>query len=83
MTPNPAHPLDGGTSGPVPTQAPLARRHKRTKRAILWIAGAIAVLVGSAMGYHHFILDWEGRPICHKGLMLVSFLTIDTSGACW
>jgi hypothetical protein len=47
----------------------------RTKRALFWIGGTIAVLVGFALAYYHFILDWEGRPICHKGLML-SLLTV-------
>jgi hypothetical protein len=46
-----------------------------TRRTILWIAGTIAVLVGSALGYYHFILDWEGRPMCHKQIML-SLLTV-------
>ena len=41
----------------------------RTKRVILWIGGTFAVLVGSASSYYHFILDWEGRPFCHKQIM--------------
>ena len=41
-----------------------------TKRAIFWIGGTMALLVGSALGYYHFILDWHGRPICHKQITL-------------
>jgi hypothetical protein len=47
-------------------------RHKRIIRSI---AGALAVLVGLAFGYYYLILDWNGRPTCHKGIML-SFLTV-------
>jgi hypothetical protein len=41
----------------------------RAKRVILWIAGVLAVLVGLAFGYYHFILDWKARPFCHKQIM--------------
>src|SRR5438445_5786205 len=38
----------------------------RPKRVILWIGGALVALVGSALGFYHFILDWRERPYCHK-----------------
>jgi hypothetical protein len=47
----------------------------RPKRLILWIAGVLTVLIALAFGYDQFILDWDGRPTCHKGIML-SFLTV-------
>jgi hypothetical protein len=40
------------------------------KRAILWIAGIIAILIGLAFGYYRFILDWDGRPISHAQIYL-------------
>ena len=42
----------------------------RKKRVMLWIAGAFVLLVGLAFGYYHLILDWSGRPYCHKQFML-------------
>ena len=47
----------------------------RHKRIILWMVVAPAVLIGLAFGYYYLILDWNGRPTCHKGFML-SFLTV-------
>jgi hypothetical protein len=47
----------------------LTRHAMRPKRLILWGAGILAVLVGLALSYYHFILDWEGRPFCHKQVM--------------
>lgn len=41
----------------------------RLKPIILWIAGTLAVLIGSALGYYNFILDWEGKPFCHRQIM--------------
>ena len=41
----------------------------RPKRVISWIAGVFALLVTLAFGYYHIILDWDGRPVCHKGVM--------------
>lgn len=38
----------------------------RRKRITLWIVGFLAVLVGLALGFYYVILDWEGRPFCHK-----------------
>jgi hypothetical protein len=42
-------------------------RHKRT---ILWIAGTSVILIGLALGYHRFVLDWNGRPCCHAQIVL-------------
>ena len=41
----------------------------RTKRLILWIGGLFIVLVALAFGYYRLILDWAGRPTCHKCVM--------------
>src|SRR5436189_6324450 len=41
----------------------------RAKRLALWIGGAFAVFLGLALCYYLFILDWQGRPFCHKQLM--------------
>lgn len=30
------------------------------------MGGIVAVLVGLAFGYYYLILDWQGRPFCHK-----------------
>ena len=30
----------------------------------------LAIVVVMALGYYRFILDWEGRPFCHKQFML-------------
>lgn len=38
----------------------------RRKRLILRVAVTLAVLVGMPLGYYHLILDWDGRPVCHK-----------------
>ena len=35
----------------------------------------MVVLVALALGYYYFILDWQGRPICHKQIML-GFMTL-------
>jgi hypothetical protein len=47
----------------------------RKKRVILWVGGTLAVLVGLAFGCYNFVLDWQGRPFCHKQIML-SFLAV-------
>jgi hypothetical protein len=39
------------------------------------IVGILAILIGLAFGYHHFILDWDGRPTCHKMIMF-GFLNV-------
>jgi len=41
----------------------------RAKRLVRWIGGSFAVFVGLAFGYYFLILDWQGRPFCHKQLM--------------
>jgi hypothetical protein len=52
----------------------------RPKRVILWIAGTLAVLVGLALGYYNFILDWEGRPFCHKQITLAFVCSMHDPG---
>ncbi len=52
----------------------------RPKRVILWIAGTFTILIGLAFGYHHFILDWDGRPVCHSGIMLAFMEAMHESG---
>ena len=47
----------------------------RLKRVISWIAGMLALLAALAFGYYYLILDWNGRPTCHKGITL-DFLTV-------
>jgi hypothetical protein len=41
----------------------------RPKRVILWSAGTLAIFIGLAVGFYIFILDWNGRPFCHKQIM--------------
>jgi hypothetical protein len=41
----------------------------RPKHVVLTAAGALFVLVALALIYYHFILDWEGRPYCHKQVL--------------
>jgi hypothetical protein len=41
----------------------------RAKRLALWVGGVFAALVGLALGYYFIILDWHGRPFCHKQFM--------------
>jgi hypothetical protein len=41
----------------------------RAKRFILWIGKAMVVLLGLALGFYFFVLDWQGRPFCHKQIM--------------
>jgi hypothetical protein len=45
----------------------------RLKRVILWIVGTLIVLIGMVAGFYCFGLDWQGRPCCHK-LVMLSFL---------
>jgi hypothetical protein len=52
----------------------------RQRRVILWIAATIAVLVVLAFGYYHFILDWEARPVCHKGFMFAFYEWMSDNG---
>ena len=52
----------------------------RAKRIIIRIGGATAILVGLAFGFYYFILDWQGRPVCHKGIMLGFLNVIHPSG---
>lgn len=47
---------------------------------MLWLGGLLAILVGVAFGYYHFILDWEGRPFCHKQIMFGFMHWMDDSG---
>ena len=53
----------------------------RQRRVILWIAATtIAILFVLAFGYYHFILDWEARPICHKGFMFAFYEWMSDNG---
>lgn len=38
----------------------------RIKRALVWIGGGLLAVVALVLAYAFLILDWEGRPICHK-----------------
>ena len=38
-------------------------------RSTRWIILALVVLVGFPLGYYNFLLDWQGRPFCHKQIM--------------
>jgi hypothetical protein len=42
----------------------------RLKITRLWVAGALIAAVGLAVGYYYLILDWKGRPVCHKVVMV-------------
>ena len=37
---------------------------------MLWVLGMLVVLVGLAIGYYKFVLDWDGEPYCHSLIML-------------
>lgn len=50
------------------------------KRLVLWIGGAAAVVLGLALGYYFFILDWHGRPFCHKQIMFGFLNAMHPSG---
>ena len=39
------------------------------KRVIVWSAGFLAMLIVLVVGYCGLILDWSGRPICHKQIL--------------
>jgi hypothetical protein len=52
----------------------------RFKRVTLRVAGTLAVLMGVAFGYYHFILDWDGRPFCHKQIMMGLLIVMHPSG---
>jgi hypothetical protein len=41
----------------------------RLKKTRLWVVGVPAVIVGLAFGFYYVILDWHGRPVCHKVVM--------------
>jgi hypothetical protein len=41
----------------------------RPKRVIWWCAGLLAILIIAAVGYCGLIVDWSGRPFCHKQIM--------------
>jgi hypothetical protein len=41
----------------------------RPKPVILWVVGTLAVLIALLVGCYRFILDWEGKPYCHKAIM--------------
>jgi hypothetical protein len=52
----------------------------RLKRVILWVAGTFALLIGLAVGYYNFILDWDAKPICHKLIMIGFMAAMHESG---
>ena len=41
----------------------------RTSRIIRWTLGGLIGLIGLALCYHYFVLDWKERPYCHKQIM--------------
>lgn len=49
-------------------------------RSIRWVLTGLVVLVGLAVVYYNFILDWQGRPWCHKGIMLSFKTWMDEKG---
>ena len=52
----------------------------RLKTTGLWIAGVLAIMVGLCLGYYNFILDWQGRPFCHKQIMFAFSSWMGTDG---
>jgi len=52
----------------------------RPKRVIFWAGGILAVLLALALGYYYLILDWKGRPVCHKQIMMSFLLWMDDNG---
>ncbi len=52
----------------------------RTKIVVFWVAGISAALVGLIFGYFCLILDWDGRPTCHKTIMLGFSAVMHPSG---
>ncbi len=42
----------------------------RAKRANHLLLGIFAALLALPIGYYYLILDWQGRPFCHKQIML-------------
>ena len=47
---------------------------------MLRIVGILAIIIGLAVGYYNFILDWNGRPFCHKQIMLAFLCVMHPSG---
>jgi hypothetical protein len=47
---------------------------------MLWSAGTLAALIGLPLGYYQFVLDWEGRPFCHKQIMFAFMTWMDDQG---
>ncbi len=52
----------------------------RFKPVISWIAGLLALLIALAFGYYYLILDWNGRPTCHKGITLDFLMVMHPNG---
>lgn len=50
------------------------------KRALIWLGGLVATLVMLGAGYFCFILDWSGRPFCHKQYNLAFRIWMDERG---
>ena len=42
----------------------------RLPRAARWSIVAAVVLVGLALGFYNFILDWQDKPYCHKQITM-------------
>src|SRR5580658_7834702 len=40
----------------------------------------LATLVGSALIYYNFILDWDGKPFCHKQIYTAFVLSMHEAG---
>ena len=57
----------------------------RVKRVILWSAGALLALLAVVglvlvLARSEFLLDWEGRPYCHKGIMFGFKIWMEENG---
>lgn len=49
----------------------------RLLRSIRWGLIALGILVGLSLCYYWFVLDWQGRPFCHKQIMMSLLTWID------
>lgn len=60
--------------------AETPRLWTRIKRAIATFAVVPGILVCLGLGFYYFILDWEGRPFCHKQIHLGMLMWMSDSG---
>ena len=47
----------------------------KRKFIALWVGGIVAALVAAGFIYFRFVLDREGRPFCHKAIM-IGFMSV-------